>query len=106
MYAHIIRYKGRGAWVIGMPLLIGLLLFIFTSVLNVNDTYNRDISLLASCLLLLLIDNKPTVIDDGVIQKTGKRQTGIHTFMWIEMRYWAIFWGVLGVVLLVMTRTK
>jgi hypothetical protein len=100
MIAHLIQRKGRGGWVFIMPMLIAFILFVIFSVLEWDDKYIRDISLILSCFALLLLDTKPEIISEGVIQKTGNRPKGIHQFMWIEMRYWAIALGVLGFILL------
>ena len=68
----------------GMPLLIAFILFTIFDLLNFNTLRIRDFSLILSCVFLFRIDNSGTIVDEGVIQKTGKRRKGINTFMWIE----------------------
>jgi hypothetical protein len=104
MLAHFIHYKGKGGWVIGMPLLIGFMLFVVTSVYAINDRYNGAILLTLSGIKLFMMDNRRIKVYEGeIVQRTitqpkVKRQ---NTFMWIELRYCAVAIGLAGVVWLV-----
>jgi hypothetical protein len=100
MFAHFIHYKGKGGWVIGMPFLIGFILFVLTSVYGINDRYNGAILLILSGIILFMMDNKRVKVYEGeIVQRTillprGKRQ---NTFMWIELRYCAVAMCLVGV---------
>jgi len=104
MVEHLIHYKGKGRWVIGMPFLIGFILFVLTSVYEINDRYNGAILLILSGIILFIMDNKRVKVYEGeIVQRTImlprlKRQ---NTFMWIELKYCAVAMGLVGLVWLV-----
>ncbi|MCJ8209099.1 hypothetical protein MUY27_05225 [Mucilaginibacter sp. RS28] len=104
MLAHIIQHKGKGGWVIGMPLIIGFVLFVLTDALSINDKYNGAVTFLLSGVSLFVMDNKRVKVYEGaIVQRVVylpriKRQ---HTFMWVELRYCAILITLVGCVWLI-----
>lgn len=93
MLAHLIKYKGKGYLVLVLPLFTAFLLFLIFNGMALNDKYVGAISLLLSSFIIWFIDDGPEALRNGF-----KRQdtTGKNTFMWIEIKYWAIVLGIAG----------
>jgi len=101
MLAHFIHYKGKGGWVIVMPLLIGVVLFIIADLLSINDRYNGPAALILSGVILFILDIKHKKTTEGeIIQRVIKlpRVKNKNTFIWIEMRFWGMFLFAIGVI--------
>jgi len=101
MLAHLIQQKGKGGLVFTLPLLLAFSLFLIFDAIKFDDKYIGTISLLTSSVILFWLDYKREIINTGLIHKIGKLQKGKNTFMWIDMRYWAIVLFVWGMVLLI-----
>ncbi|TSD66147.1 hypothetical protein FFF34_001735 [Inquilinus sp. KBS0705] len=96
--------KGKGGWVLGVPLIVAIILFIIADALSINDKYIGVVTLFTSAIILFMIDNKRATAAEGdIIQRTIKlpRQKRINTLMWIEVRYWAMILAVAGVIALI-----
>lgn len=101
MLAHLIQHKGKGGLIVGMPLIVGFVLFVLTDGLSVNDKYNGAVTLLLSGILLFMLDNKRIKVKEGeIVQRviTLPRVKRQNTFMWIELRYLAVAMGLVGLV--------
>lgn len=101
MLAHFIQRKGKGPWVVALPLLISVILFIVADGYSWNDKYIGAITLISSGIILFMLDNKREAIIEGdIIMRTVKlpRKKGLNTLMWIEVRYWAIMISAIGIV--------
>lgn len=100
LLAHLVRPTGKGRWVFALPFIISFILFVLFSVLELDDQYIGGMTMLISCLILLKMEDKPEEIHEGVIRRRGRRSTGKNTFAYIEMRYWAVLFGIIGLALL------
>jgi len=101
MLAHFIQHKGKGLWVILLPLFLGILLATLADFLSYGSNYVGATAFLLSGLILFFIDNKrPTTTVGVIVQKVVKlpRVKRKNTLMWIEVRYWAILLAGIGVV--------
>jgi|GEM_PF-2943327 len=101
MLAHLIQQKGKGGLIFALPLLIAFSLFLIFDGIKLDDKYIGAISLLTSSVILFWIDYKREIVNTGLIHQIEKLQKGKNTFMWIDMRYWAIVLFVWGMVLLI-----
>jgi hypothetical protein len=104
MLGHFIRYKGKGIWVIVLPLLICLTLAQLLDFFHFDDRYLGGVSFCTSGIILFFMDNgRKTVTEGMLVQKVVKlpREKRKNTLMWIEVRYWAIILFVIGVVWMV-----
>lgn len=93
MLAHFIQRKGKGAWVVVMPMLIAAILFIVFSVAEWNDKYVGAASIIISAFVLWFLDNGSSILhrEAGYEQKQGKNE-----LMWIDVKYRAIILGIVG----------
>ncbi|WP_311947625.1 hypothetical protein [Mucilaginibacter terrae] len=98
MLGHFIHFKGKGALVIVLPMLIAFVLFIIFNALNINDNCVAGTTLITSAIILFYLDYKRENVNTGLIQLTGKIQSGKNTVLWIDMRYWAVLMGVGGMI--------
>lgn len=101
MLVHFIQRKGKGPWVVLMPVLIGFVLAEVADVTSFGTNYVGAVTFLLSGAILFMLDNKrQTVIEGEIIQKEIKlpRLKRINTLMWIEVRYWAMLMIAIGVV--------
>jgi len=96
MIGHLIRFKGKGFLVIVLPLVFGIILFLIFDGLSWNDEYVFPASLLLSAFTIWFYDGGPAILREGF----GKTPKSRHTFMWIEIKYWALVLGLAGCVLL------
>jgi len=101
MLVHLIQKKGKVPWVVVLPLLIAVILFMVADGFSWNDKYIGAITLISSGIILFMIDNKrDEIIQGDIVTRSIKlpRKKGINTLMWIDVQYWAILIGVIGVV--------
>jgi hypothetical protein len=96
MLAHFIPHKGKGAFVIVIPLIIGIILFLIFDGLSWNDQYIAPLSFLLSAFIIWFYDGGPAVLREGI----NKAPKSKHTLFWIEIKYWAIVLGITGCILL------
>jgi len=96
MLAHLIPSKGKGMLVLGLPLIIGVLLFIISDAIGLSDQYIFPISLLLSSVIIWIFDGGPALLREG----TNANHKAKHTLFWIEIKYWAIVLGITGCVVL------
>jgi len=95
MFAHFIPHKGKGAFVIALPLLIGIVLFILADSFQIkeeNKAYIGPISFLLSSFIIWFYDGGPAVLRDGISKSPKSR----HTLFWIEIKYWGLILGIAG----------
>lgn len=95
MLAHIIQHKGKGGWVLGAPLICGVVLFILSDAVGVDTPYIRPVCFFISAAIVWFVDDGHHLIQHG--HSTNKRQ---NTFMWIDMKYWAIPLAIAGAIFL------
>lgn len=93
MLEHFIQRKGKGGWVVVMPMLIAAILFIVFSVAEWNDRYVGAASITISAFILWFLDNGPSIIHR---EGNYKDKQGKNVFMWIDVKYWAIILGITG----------
>ncbi|WP_094571639.1 hypothetical protein [Mucilaginibacter xinganensis] len=106
MIAHLIHYKGKGIWVLAAPMFVGLILFTVADGFAWNDKYIGAITFLLSGVILFFIDSNRKKVTEGIIVvRTVKlpREKRKNTFMWIEVRYWGILIGLIGLIWLINT---
>lgn len=104
MLLHIVRFKGKGFWVLILPMLSAFILFQLAEFLPINTDLVGAIALIFSGTLLFFYDNKrPTIIEGDIIKKKIKlpREKNRNTMMWIEVRYWGLIMVVVGLIWLV-----
>ena len=94
MLAHLIPYKGKGAIVLALPLIIALILFSIADVVHLNDQYIGAVSLLSSSFIIWFYDSGPALLREGA----GSVKKSKHTLFWIEIKYWALISGIVGCV--------
>jgi hypothetical protein len=92
MLAHFIPHKGKGALVVGLPLIIAIILFLICDALRLNEQYIGPVSFLISSFFIWFFDGGPTVLREGFNNYEKSR----HTFFWIEIKYWALVLGIVG----------
>ena len=95
MVAHLLHFKGKGGWVLGLPLAIAVVLFIFCDAMDISTKYNRPLCLIISSVIIWFVDKGPELLSHG---KNGNK--GLNTFMWIDMKFWAIVLALIGFVCL------
>ncbi|MGZ3944655.1 MAG: hypothetical protein ACXVJB_06910 [Mucilaginibacter sp.] len=99
MLAHFIQHKGKGGWVVALPMFISIILFIVADALSWTDKYIGAITLVSSGFILFMLDNKREEITHGEINiRTVKlpRKKRINTLMWIDVHYWAMLMSLVG----------
>lgn len=96
MLAHFIPHKGKGGFVILLPLLIGIILYFIFDGFNLDEKYILPLSLLLSAFIIWFIDGGTAVIREGFSNYTKSK----NTLFWIEIKYWGIVLGMIGCVVL------
>lgn len=99
MLAHFIYHKGKGRYVLGIPLIVSVILFVFFDAMALDDKYIASITLLLSAIIVYLIDDKRPVFYEGDInQQRVKGPRGNNSLMFINMRYWAYILALGGII--------
>jgi len=96
---HFIPRKGKGPWLIVMPLILIAILYIVADSISLDERYIVPIALLLSGFILFTLDNRrATTIEGDLVTRIVKlpREKGKNTLIWIELRYWAILMGLTG----------
>jgi hypothetical protein len=68
----IIQRKGKGGWVLGAPLICGLVLFILADAVGVDTPYIRPACFFISAAIVWFVDKGHHIIQNG--HSTNKRQ--------------------------------
>jgi len=92
MFVHFIPHKGRGALVLALPLVVGIVLFIIADAFHLSDRYIGPISLLSSSFIIWFYDGGPALLREGLHNVKKSK----HTLFWIEIKYWALVMGIAG----------
>lgn len=87
MFAHLIHHKGKGGWVIAIPLIIAVILFIAFDICEISTSYIGTISLFFSAVVLWRLDHGHEWLH---YRKEIRPKRPINSLMWIEVKYWAI----------------
>jgi hypothetical protein len=95
-FFHFIPHKGKGMLVLGLPLLVGVFLFLIFGATGLNDQYVLPASFLISAFFIWFFDGGPALLREGI----NNAQKSNHTLFWIEIKYWALVLGVSGCILL------
>jgi hypothetical protein len=104
MLLHLVHFKGKGFWVLIMPIISAIVMFQMADFLPINRNLIGALALIISGILLFLIDNRrTTVIEGDIIKKEIKlpRVKNKNTMMWIEVRYWGLLMAVIGLIWLI-----
>ncbi len=102
MLGHFIPHKGKGALVIVLPLLMGIVLFTIADISRLNENYIGSISFLSSSFIIWFYDDGPALLREGPRNVKKSR----HTLFWIEIKYWALVMGIIGCVWLSVVISK
>nr|WP_294790314.1 hypothetical protein [uncultured Mucilaginibacter sp.] len=101
MLLHLVKFKGKGFWVILLPMLSAFVLFQLAEFLPINRDFVGAIALTISGTLLFFYDNqRPTIVEGDIIKKKIKlpREKNRNSMMWIEVRYWGLLMVVVGLI--------
>jgi hypothetical protein len=104
MLLHLVHFKGKGFWVLIVPMIFAIVMFQMADFLPINKDLIGAFALIISGILLFLIDNsRTTVIEGDIIKKEIKlpRVKNKNTMMWIEVRYWGLLMAVIGLIWLI-----
>jgi len=104
MFAHFVHYKGKGILVILLPMALAGILFSVGEAFSWNDKYIPGVAFLISGMILFYIGSWRKKVNEGtLVIRTVKlpREKGKDTFMWIELKYWGILVGLIGVIWLI-----
>ena len=104
MIAHFIQHKGKGIFVVLVPLLLGFAIAVVVDGFSLTDKYVGPITFFISGIILFLLDNKRQKITEGILIERTIRLPRVkrkNTFMWIEVRYWGILISLIGIIWLI-----
>ncbi len=97
MIGHFIPRTGKGGFVVVLPLITSIILFVLFDAIHLSDRYIAPLCFLLPSFIIWFFDGGPKALQNGFKGDTPKSR---HTLFWIEIKYWAILLGIIGCVLL------
>ncbi|TWR28357.1 hypothetical protein FPZ42_03840 [Mucilaginibacter achroorhodeus] len=93
MIAHFIQHRGKGHLVLAAPLIVGVILFVFTDAIGHGEKYVRPATFFISAAFVWFYDKGPLLLQLGRNVNRGQ-----NTLMWIDMKFWAIPLAIAGAI--------
>ncbi|MFA6249259.1 MAG: hypothetical protein WC615_20120 [Mucilaginibacter sp.] len=93
MLAHLIYHKGKGRWVMAVPLICGIVLFSICDIAGVDTKFARPACFFLSAAIIWFVDAGHHLILYGKNSNKGQ-----NTLYWIDMKYWAILLALAGAI--------
>ncbi|MBL4675245.1 MAG: hypothetical protein JKY70_03420 [Mucilaginibacter sp.] len=93
MILHLIQRRGKGGWVLAIPLICGAILFILADAAGLGEKYARPATFFISAAIVWFFDKGHQLLHYG--RNINKGQ---NTLMWIDMKFWAIPFAVAGAI--------
>jgi hypothetical protein len=88
---HLIYHKGKGLWVLAVPLVSGIVLFSICDIAGIDTRFARPFCFFLSAAIIWFVDAGHHLILYGKNSNKGK-----NTLYWIDMKYWAILLALAG----------